>query len=167
MSLLMNMKMEGVVGESSSFKHKGWFEVISWNWGMSSNRKSAQDDSIKTSLNEISVIKPVGIDSIDIRLLFAQGKTIPVIDFNILPVTGKREVQKNYIDIRMEDVVIKSIVTGGSVEDNFFKEHITFIFDRISFECNHPIVETGDAATIQIEDHVFGWNVSGNVEWKN
>jgi type VI protein secretion system component Hcp len=164
MSLLMNMKMEGVTGESTSFKHKGWFEVISWNWGMSSNRKSAHDDGARTSLNEISVIKPIGIESIDIRLLFAQGKTIPRIDFNILPVTGKREVQKNYVDIKMEDVIIKSIVTGGSTEDNFFKEHITFIFNSISFECNRPVADDGDVE--EIVDHIFGWNVSDNAEWQ-
>jgi len=164
MSLLMNMKIEGVTGESTSFKHKGWFEVISWSWSMSSNRKAAHDEGFKASLNEISVIKPVGIESIDIRLLFAQGKSIPRIDFNILPVTGKREVQKNYVDIKMEDVVIKSIVTGGSAEDNFFKEHITFIFDRITFECNHPVEEGGDDLAA-VEDHVFGWKVSDNVVW--
>lgn len=163
MSLLMNMKLEGVTGESTSFKHKGWFEIISWSWGMSSNRKTVHDDAGKTSLNEISVIKPIGIESIDIRLLFAQGKTIPRIDFNILPVTGKREVQKNYVDIKMEDVVIKSIVTGGSAEDSFFKEHITFIFNRISFECNRPVADEGDVS--EIEDHIFGWNVSDNSEW--
>jgi len=163
MSLLMNMKLEGITGESTSFRHKGWFEVISWNWGMSSNRKAAYDDGAKTSLNEISVIKPIGIESIDIRLLFAQGKTIPRIDFNILPVTGKREVQKNYVDIKMEDVVIKSIVTGGSSEDNFFKEHITFIFNRISFECNRPVADDGDIK--DVEDHIFGWSVPDNAEW--
>jgi type VI secretion system secreted protein Hcp len=165
MSLVMHMRIDGVVGESSSFKHKGWVDVMSWNWGMTSNRKySLPKDDVKTSLNEISVIKPIGIDSTEIRNLFAQGKVIPHVDFNIEPVAGKREAQKNYVNIKMEDVVIKSIVTGGGTEDKFFKEHVTFLFDRITFECNRPLQKSDDTeAAAKWND--FRWDVIANDKW--
>ena len=51
MALQMYMKMDGVLGDSKSYKHKGWADVLSWNWGMTSNRKLANDiDGDKTSL---------------------------------------------------------------------------------------------------------------------
>ena len=167
MALQMVIKMEGVEGDSKSFYHKGWSEVLSWNWGMTSNRKSAQaSDADKTSLNELSIIKPVGSDSPGIRLMFAQGKIIPSVEFNILPVVGKREAQSKYLHMMMEGVVIKSIVCGGSSEDNFFKEHITLLFDRVSFEFSRP-TPAGANAGHEAEAWDFGWNVPSNSEWQH
>ena len=168
MPLHMMMKMEGVLGESKSFKHKGWADILSWSWGMTSNRKSAQSvDGDKTSLNELSIIKAIGADSASIRLLFAQGKTIPSVEFSITPVVAKREVQTNYVNIKMEGVLIKSIVTGGGVDDQFFKEHITLLFDRIKFEYDldaSPGKDSEDGKTPNLD---FEWNVPDNAEWKH
>lgn len=168
MSLLMNMKIDGVIGDAKSYAHKGWCDVISWNWGMTSTRKTSPvTDTDKTSLNELSIVKLIGADSAGIRMLYAEGKVIPFVDFSIMPVVAKRTVQTKYVDIRMEDVVIKSIVTGGSIEDNEFKEHITLLFDRVRFEYSlDPVrkAESDDSEDIESE---FSWNVSSGSEWKN
>lgn len=167
MALQMFMKMDGVTGESSSFQHKGWFEVLSWNWGMTSNRRSAKEvDDERTSLNEMSVVKPVGIDSAEIRLLFAQGKRIPNVEFSVTPVVGKREAEAKYVFIRMEDVVIKSIVIGGGKEENFFKEHITLLFDRIRFEYSKGTPAANNSPGVATVDYDFGWSVPSNEEWR-
>ena len=167
MSLQMNMKMEGISGESSSFSHKGWTDVLSWNWGMTSNRKLAHaSNGDKTSLNELSIIKAIGADSPQIRLCFAQAKIIPSVEFTIIPVVGKRERQSKYLHIRMEDVVIKSIVTGGSNEDNFFKEHITLLFDRIEFEYSKSGNVSNDGTVGEDQAFNFEWDVPENTEWK-
>jgi hypothetical protein len=166
MSLQMFMKMEGVSGGSAHFQYKGWCDVLSWNWGMTSNRKSTQGNGEdKTSLNEISVIKPIGIDSPAIRLLFAQGKSIPSVEFSVTPVMNKREVQTKYISMRMEDVVIKSIISGGGVDDKFFKEHLTLCFDRINFEYsqNAQVSNENGAGSAAVE-YNFRWQVSSNSE---
>jgi type VI secretion system secreted protein Hcp len=158
------MKIDGVSGDSKSFKNKGWADVLSWNWGMTSNRKLANGiDGDNTSLNELSIIKSIGIDSASIRLLYAQGKTIPSVELSITPILGKREVQTKYVNVKMEDVLIKSIVTGGNTEDTFFKEHITLLFDRVRFEYSLDALSS-DAGS---EDIDFGWNVPGNVEWEH
>jgi type VI secretion system secreted protein Hcp len=168
MPLLMNMKMDGILGDSKSYNHKGWFEVLSWNWGMTSNRKTAQGiNGDKTLLNEISIIKSIGIDSSSIRLLFAQGKKIPYVDFSIVPSVGKKEVQTKYVDIRIEDVLIKSIVTGGSADDNFFKEHITLLFEKIKFQYSRNPVRNGEDTDNMPLNKGFSWNVSESAEWMN
>jgi len=166
MSLHMFMKIDGVTGGARDYKHKGWSEVLSWNWGMTSNRKSTQgDDNVKTSFNEISVVKPTDIDSPDIRLLFAQGKVIPAIEFSITPVVAKRQVEGKYMSIKLEDIVIKSIVTGGSVEDNFFKEHVTLLFDRINFEFTKADDMKENVKSTGSHDFHFKWDVAANSEW--
>lgn len=161
----MSMKIDGVMGASASPQHKGWSEVHSWSWGMSSNRKNTQiTDQNTTALNEISIIKPIGIDSPDIRLLFAQGANIANVEFSITPVMGKREAQKKYVHMKLEGVVIKSIVSGGGIEDNFFKEHISLLFDKIRFEYSQsgPRNETGVSTNV---DYDFGWDVLENKQW--
>ena len=166
MALQMHMKIEGVTGDSKSFHHKGWCDVLSWTWGMTSNRKTAPGtEGDKTSLNELSIIKAVGIDSASIRSLFAQGKIIPVVDFSVIPAVGKREVQTKYLDIKLEDVLIKSIITSGDIEDNFFKEHISLLFDRVRFEYSLDPVR-GDAEKIPVVND-FSWDISANDEWKH
>ena len=102
MALQMFMKLDGVAGDTTNYEYKGWCDILSWNWGMTSNRRSTQvqgDD--KTVLNEISVVKPLGVDSPVTRLLFAQGKHIPSVEFSVTPVLGKREGQGKYIYFKL------------------------------------------------------------------
>ncbi len=165
MDIQMNMKIDGIMGSSACPQHKGWSEVYSWSWGMSSNRKSVQvTDANNTSLNEISIVKPIGIDSPGIRLLFAQGQNITNVEFNIMPVMGKREAAKKLVHMSLEGVMIKSIVSGGSIDDDFFKEHITLLFDKINFEYSQGGPRTADG-TINFVDYDFGWDVLENKEW--
>lgn len=163
MPLDMHMKIEGVTGEMTGMTHKGWSEIISWNWGMTSNRKAASTtENTSTSLNEISVVKKLGTDSTAIRLLFAQGTVIPRVEFDVIPTAGKKEAKTKYVNLVMENVVIKSIVTGGASEDSSFREHITFIFEKVNFECSKaPNISSGAAGV----DTNFAWNVSDNAEW--
>ena len=163
----MLMKIDGVSGDSKNPQFRGWSDVLSWNWGMTSNRKGANAvDGEKTSLNEISIIKPIGIDSATIRLLFAEGKKISSVDMSVTPVVGQRETQTKYMSINLQDVMIKSVISGGGVEDNFFKEHITLLFDRIRFEFSKNTPAGHDGAGGKTEDFDFRWNVPSNIEWK-
>lgn len=165
MDLQMSMKIDGVTGISASSEHKGWSEIYSWNWGMTSNRKSlAVDADFKASLNEISVVKPIGIDSPDIRLLFARGDKIENIEFSITPIRGKREPAKKLLHMKLENVLIKSIVSGGNMDDNIFKENITFFFDKVNFEYSQPGAKNEKGETVFI-DHNFCWDAAGNKEW--
>jgi len=165
MDLQMSMKIDGVTGTSISSEHKGWSEIHSWNWGMTSNRKSIEvTDGTKTSLNELSVIKPIGIDSPGIRLLFAKGEKIPNVELSMTPLRGKREPVKKLLHVKLESVLIKSIVSGGGIDDDFFKEHITLLFDKIDFEFSKagPRNESGETV---FDDYDFSWDVPENKEW--
>jgi type VI secretion system secreted protein Hcp len=167
MALQMFMKLEGVPGDSTNYEYKGWCDVLSWNWGMTSNRKTVQGNGEdKTALNEISIVKPLGIDSPVTRLLFAQGKRIPSVEFSVTPIMGKREAQAKYMYFKLEDVVIKSIVSSGSSEDKFFREQLTLCFDRIRFEFSQgaSLSSSGSGESTPGKDFNFRWNVPSNAE---
>jgi len=165
MDLQMSMKIDGIMGGSVDSDHKGWSEIHSWTWGMTSNRKSIEaSDADKTTLNELSVIKPMGIDSPNIRLLFARGDRIPNVEFSVTPIRGKREATKKLLYMSLESVVIKSIISGGGLEDDFFKEHITFLFDRVNFEFSKTGARDENGVN-KNTDYDFGWDVLENKEW--
>jgi type VI secretion system secreted protein Hcp len=165
MDLQMSMKIDGVTGISGDSEHKGWSEISSWNWGMTSNRKSlAVDDDFKTSLNEISVVKPLGIDSPEIRLLFARGDKIANVEISVTPIRAKRGPVKKLLHLKMESVMIKSIISGGNLEDELFKEHITMFFEKVNFEYSEAGARN-EQGEIEFIDHGFRWDVSENKEW--
>lgn len=165
MDLQMSMKIDGITGTSISPEHKGWSEIHSWTWGMTSNRKTIEStDATKTSLNELSVVKPIGIDSPHIRLFFANGKEISNVELSMTPLRGKREPIKKLLHIKLETVLIKSIVSGGGIEDDFFKEHITLLFDKINFEYSKA-GPRNDSGEVVFADYDFCWDVLENKEW--
>jgi type VI protein secretion system component Hcp len=116
------MKIEDVTGDSKGFHFKGWCDVESMQWGMTSNREKVLDaEGATTSFNELSIEKPLGIDSASIRMLFAKGAVIPTVDLKVMPVATKREVQTKYLDIRLEDVLIRSVVLNGNNQEKASK----------------------------------------------
>lgn len=166
MSLEMFLKLDGVTGGSRNYEHKGWADVISWGWGMVSNRQTPfVTESDKTSFKEITITKRVGVDSPAIMLLYAKGETIQYADLDIIPVVAKREIKQKYLSIRMEDILVKSIITGGAVTEDSFNENIILLFNRIRFEFTLPVLSSAENTTDEITEYKFGWNISENSEW--
>jgi type VI secretion system secreted protein Hcp len=166
MSVAMFLKMDGITGDSKNYDHKGWSDVVSWSWGLSSNRNSAQlHDDDMTSFKEISISKRIGMDSTDIMLLFALGKSVKNVELNIIPVVGARDAKQKYLSMLMEDVVIKSITTGGSTAEDFFKENIVLLFDKIRFVYNHNTAANSQNPEGTSLDFKFGWDISMNQSW--
>ena len=165
MAMQIHMKIDGVKGDSKGFQYKGWCDVQSMNWGMTSDRGATTDTpGRQTSLNELSIVKLVGIDSASIRSLFAQGAIIPCVDLSVVPALSKREVQTKYLDIRMEEVLIRSVSVSGDAEDNYFREHVSLLFERIKFEYSlNPMRGADEDAPVAID---FSWNVSSNDVWE-
>ena len=59
----------------------------------------------------------------------------------------------------MEGVLIKSIVTGGENSDDFFKEKIILLFDRIKCEYFAPQIAGEEEVT---SEYIFDWDIANN-----
>ena len=105
------------------------------------------------------------MDSTDMMLLFAQGKTVKNVELNIIPVVGARDAKQKYLSMLMENVVIKSITTGGSATEDFFKEDIVLLFDKIRFVYNHNTAANTQNPAGTSVDYKFGWDISMNQAW--
>lgn len=160
MAIEMFLRVDGVAAGSRNFQHKGWAEVSSWQWGIERQARTANDGpNNATNSNEISVIKPIGMDSTALMRLFAEGALINEVDLSIVPVSGKRGAQQKYLDIKLQDVIIKSISTGGSEEENFLKETITLSFDKVDYTYHQYADPGSDGKTGALQSYAFKWDL--------
>lgn len=165
MSVEMYLKMDGVTGGSKNFSHKGWSDVISWGWAMVSNRSAADvTDKDKTSFREMSIVKKIGMDSTAIMQLFAQGKVIESAELDVIPVVGKREARQKYLSIRMEDVLVKSIITGGNNSEDSFNENIVLLFGKVRFEYSVNAITGAENTGKEAAEYNFNWDITQNRE---
>ncbi len=164
MPVEMYLKLDGVTGGTRNFTYKGCADVTSWAWELESNRSTSQlSEGDKTAYRQISIVKRIGMDSPDIMSLFVQGKTIPFADLTVVPVVGKREAKQKYLAIHMEDVIVKSIVTGGNVVEEFFNETIMLLFGRVKLEFS---VNASPGTDVTGGEYKFAWNITQNREWQ-
>jgi type VI protein secretion system component Hcp len=164
MSVEIFLKLDGIAGSTRNFSHKGWADVTSWSWDMQSNRNSAYPvDGEKTALRMITIVKRIGIDSADMMSAFALGKTIATAELDIVPVVAKREAKQKYLSIHMEDVRIKSIVTGGSSADEFFNETVVLLFARVRYEFSLNATIGSDLPAGEFR---FAWDINQAKIWE-
>jgi type VI protein secretion system component Hcp len=78
---------------------------------------------------------------------------------------AKRDGKQKYLSIRMEDVLIKSIVTGGNNSEKFFNESIVLLFSKVRFEYSfNPTPNVQSPAGVSA-DYKFAWDIQQNKEW--
>ena len=162
MAVEMFVKLDGITGGSRNYYHKGWSDVLSWSWSLERVHGVSPGASDNMRMNELSLINAIGIDSPAMMTAFAEGKPIKQVDLSIVPMVGKRDAQQKYVTITLEDVLIKSIITGGSAEESFFRENVTLCFGKIKYEF-HQYADVGsDGGAATLKSFAFGWNVAAN-----
>ncbi len=160
MAVEIFLRMDGVTGGSQNYGHKGWAEVLSWSWEL--DRAATPLAALAeraVHMNEISLIKTVGVDSAALMALFVNGTAIKTAEIDIVPVVGKRDAQQKYIALALEDVQIKSISTSGSLDESVFKEKITLVFGKVKYEFHHyaEVGPSGGARTLT--SYAFDWEL--------
>ena len=161
MAVEMFLRLDGITGGSRSYHHKGWSDLLSWRWGL--DRAPGADAALH--MNEIILIKPVGMESSALMTLFAERKLVKAAEIHVVPVVGKRDAQQKYLALTLEGLLIKSIMTGGTAEDSVFSENITCTFDKVKFEFNQYADAGPDGGAQKAESYIFGWDIAANKAW--
>jgi len=151
MALEMFLRIDDVTGGTANYSHRGWGDVLSYSWLLTRDPQAATG----VRMNEISLVKPVGIESTALMTLFAAQTTIKTAELSVIPTVGKRDVPMKYLTLAMEEVVITSISTGGGIDENVFKETLTLQFARVKYETHHysEVGQAGAARTAS--SHAF------------
>jgi len=164
MSVEIYLKLDGIAGGSRNFAFKGCTDITSWAWEMDSNRNTSElSENDKTACRQISVVKRIGMESPDIMAHYMKGKVIPYANLTAIPLVSKREARQKYLSIHMEEVLIKSIMTGGNATEEFFNETLVLLFGRVrtEFTVNPAIGSDVSTAT----DYSFAWDIAHNRDW--
>ena len=134
MAVDMFMKIKDIKGESRDKTHSDEIDVLAWSWGMSQSG-SAQigggAGSGKVNVQDLSFTKYIDGASADLMLACCNGKHF---DEALLTVRKAGENPVEYIKIKMEQVLISSVSTGGSGGEDRLTEHVTLNFGKVAVD---------------------------------
>jgi|SRR5215831_1839920 len=126
----MFLKIEGIKGESTDSKHKGDIQIDSFQWGVGRGISSATGGAGagKTTIQTFKIVKSVDKSSPLLLAAAASGKHYKEADLFFARKAGGKQV--DYLEIKMENVLISSIQAGGS-SNNRPQESISFNFAKV------------------------------------
>ena len=140
----MFLKLEGIDGESVDDKHAKSIDTLSWSWGMSQSGTThigTGGGSGKVSVQDMSVVKYVDKSSTVLIMACCKGTHIPEATLTVRK-AGDKPLE--YIKIKMTDVIVSAVSTGGSGGEDRLTENVTLNFAKVEFEYQQQ-AKTGGA----------------------
>ena len=160
MAVDMFLKIDGVDGESRDADHKDEIDILAWSWGLSQSgttHMGGGGGAGKVSVQDISITKWVDKSSPNLLKYCCNGKHFKEA---LLTVRKAGEKPLEYIKIKLEELIISSVSTGGSGGEDRLTENCTLNFAKVAYEYQ-PQKDDGskDGGAIPM-----GWNIAENVE---
>jgi len=146
-----------IKGESKDKSHSKTIDVLAWSWGMS-NSGSAQTGggagSGKVNVQDLSFTKYIDSATSPLMLAACNGKHY---DEALLIVRKAGESPVEYVKIKMTEVLITSVSTGGSGGEDRLTENVTLNFAKVHVDYT-PQDDKGKAGTAI----PFNWDIAAN-----
>ena len=158
MSVDMYFKIGDIKGESIDSSHKDEIDVLAWSWGMTQSGTThlgTGGGAGKVNVQDLSFTKYIDKASPVLMLSCANGKHYGEA---LLTVRKAGETPLEYLIIKLTDVLISSISTGGSGGEDKLTENVTLNFGqfKVSYQ---PQAAGGGKEGGAIEG---GWNIPKN-----
>ena len=157
MAVDMFIKIGDIEGESQDSKHGKEIDVLAWSWGMS-NSGSAQTGggggSGKVNVQDLSFTKYVDKASPKLMLACCNGKHY---DEVLLTVRKAGEKPVEYIKLKLTEVLVTAVSTGGSGGEDRLTENVTLNFAE--FKMDYTPQDSKGAAGTAIP---VSWDIAGN-----
>ncbi len=152
------IKIGDVNGEAQDDKHKDSIDVLAWSWGMSQSgttHAGSGSGAGKVAIQDLSITKYVDKSSPVLMMACSNGKHYPEA---LLTVRKAGENPVEYVKIKMKDLIITSISTGGSGGEDRLTENVTLNFGAV--ECEYqPQGKTGAKEGGAVK---YGWDIAAN-----
>jgi type VI secretion system secreted protein Hcp len=159
MAMDMFIQIGALKGESKDSVHKGKTDVLAWSWGMSNSGTAHVGGGAgagKVSVQDLSFTHYIDKTSVDLMLAACNGKHFPDA---LLIVRKAGEKPLEYLKIKMTNVLITSVSTGGSGGEDRLTENVTLNFSKVNVIYKPQKADgSGDA------DMTMGWDIAGNVK---
>jgi type VI secretion system secreted protein Hcp len=159
MAVDMFLKIAGVDGESKDDKHKKEIDVLAWSWGLSNSGSAHVGGGAgagKVNVQDLSVTKWLDAASPKLILSCANGKHY---DEATLVVRKAGEKPVEYLKIKLQEVLISSVSTGGSGGEDRLTENVVLNFAKFNVDYT-PQDEKGAPGTAI----PAGWDIAANAK---
>ena len=159
MAVDMFMKIKDIKGESQDQGHKDEIDVLAWSWGASQSgttHMGGGGGSGKVNVQDLSFTKYFDAASADLLLACCNGKHF---DEATLTVRKAGQNPVEYIIVKMTEVIISSISTGGSGGEDRLTENVSLNFAQVGVDYT-PQDKQGKAQTAKS----MTWNIAANVK---
>jgi type VI secretion system secreted protein Hcp len=153
------MKIDGVQGESRDKTHKAEIDVLAWSWGMSQSGTAHMGGGAgagKVSVQDLSFTKYVDVSSTDLMIACCNGKHFTEANLTVRK-AGENPVE--YIKIKMEEVLISSVSTGGAGGEDRLTENVTLNFAKVGVE-----YAAQDEKGAEKDKKNMTWNIAENAK---
>jgi type VI secretion system secreted protein Hcp len=152
------LKIKGVDGESQIKGHEKEIDVLAWSWGMTQTgtmHTGGGGGAGKVDVQDLSVTKYVDKATPTLMQVCCSGKHIKEA---LLIARKAGENPLDYLKIKMSDVLVSSINTGGSGGDDRLTENVTFNFAK--YEMGYTPQKPDGSGDAEI---IINWNIEKNV----
>jgi type VI secretion system secreted protein Hcp len=160
MAVDMFMDIAGLKGESRDKTHKEKIDVLAWSWGASNSGSAHVGGGAgagKVNVQDLSFTKYVDKASPDLMLATCNGK-----HFGTATLTVRKagENPLEYMVIKMTDVLVTSVSTGGSGGEDRLTENVTLNFAKVEFKYTEQTATGGKGAMPEMK-----WDIAGNAAY--
>src|SRR5690606_288522 len=129
------LKIDGIPGESTDDKHKDWIEVTHFKQSMS------QPASATASSAGGATAERVDFGTFDIKHLMdkaspkiydacATGKHIKEVILEVCRACGDKQ---KYLEVKLEQVIVSTVVSDGTSGEGFPSESVSFSYGKIKW----------------------------------
>lgn len=158
MAVDMFLDIKGEIkGESQDDKHGDEIDVLAWSWGMSQSgsfHTGGGGGAGKANFQDISVTKWLDSASPILMLYCANGDHFTEATLTVRK-AGKKPME--YMIIKMKDVLVTSVSSGGSGGEDKLTENVSFNFRTV--EVKYKAQKKDGTADAPKE---FGWDIAAN-----
>jgi type VI secretion system secreted protein Hcp len=157
MAVDMFLKLGALAGESKDSVHKGEIDVLAWSWGMSNSGNAHTGGGAgagKVNVQDLSFTKYIDKSSPDLMLACCNGKHFPDATL-IVRKAGEKPLE--YLKIKLTEILVTSVSTGGSGGEDRLTENVTLNFAKVNVDYTEQSATGGEAAKPKM-----GWDISAN-----
>lgn len=134
MAVDMFIKIGDIKGESGDDKHKQEIDVLSWSWGASNSgttHTGSGGGAGKVNVHDISFTKYIDSSSNALLQAVCIGKHYADATLTVRKAGG---TPLEYVMIKLEEVLVTGVSTGGSIGEDRLTENITLNFAKFMFK---------------------------------
>ncbi len=155
----MFIKIGAIKGESKDNSHPDEIDVLSWAWGESHSVAAGGGGggggaAGKVTMQDFTFTHVLDVASPELMKACASGTHLPVALFSARKAGSG---QKDYFVIRLEDVMVSAVSTGGPQDGGGFGETVALRFAKIRVEYRRQLPNGSLTAP-----STFAWDLHAN-----